>query len=90
MLVVAVIYFFENLKDCLITTLTTSDYKRSPQLNYFGTKTKVKIIGSCLKQEKITYDHGKIVNIYFIYKISRNININVKSILIQTWIFFTS
>ena len=36
-------------------------------LNYLGTKTKVRFSGSCLKQYKITFTHGKIVNIYIVY-----------------------
>ena len=48
--------------------------------NYvFGTKTKVEFNGSCLKQDKITYDHGKVVNIYIVYEINKNHNI------IQHW-----
>ena len=35
----------------------------SPSLNYLGTKIRIQFSGSCLKQEKITYTHGKIVNI---------------------------
>ena len=35
----------------------------SPSLNYLGTKIRVRFSGSCLKQDKITYTHGKIVNI---------------------------
>ena len=31
--------------------------------------------GSCLKQNKITYDYGKIKNIYIIYEIYKNFNI---------------
>ena len=61
----------ENIK-----ALTTSDFKFNPELRFFGTKTKVEFNGSCLKQDKITYDHGKVVNIYIVYEISRNININ--------------
>ena len=34
-----------------------------PGLDYFGIKTRVKFNGNCLKQDKITYTHGKIVNI---------------------------
>ena len=30
-----------------------------------------------LKEDKITYVHGKIVNIYIVYKISKNLNINI-------------
>ena len=55
---------------------TTSDFKFNPELRVFGTKTKVEFNGNCLKQDKITYDHEKVVNIYIVYEISRNININ--------------
>ena len=44
--------------------------------NYFGVKTKVGFDGNCLKQDKITNNHGKVVNIYTVYEISRNINIS--------------
>ena len=32
-------------------------------------KKRVKFTGSCLKQSKISYTHGKVVNIYFGYKL---------------------
>ena len=57
-----------------ITAPTTSDYSLNPQLSYFGTKTRVEFKGSCLKQNKITYAYGKIVNIYTDYEISNNNN----------------
>ena len=41
----------------------------------YGNKLKLKFNGSCLKQDKITYSHGKIVNIYIVYEISKNYNI---------------
>ena len=31
---------------------------------------------SCLKQDKVTFDHGKIVNNYIVYEISKNTNIS--------------
>ena len=42
---------------------TTSDNSFAPELNYFDTKTIVKFTGSCLKQPKMSYTHGKVVNI---------------------------
>ena len=39
-----------------------------------GTKTRVRFSGSCLKQDKITYTHGKIVNIYIVYEINKKDN----------------
>ena len=43
----------------------------NPSLNYLGTKVRVKVSGSGLKQDKITYTHQKIVNIYIVYKINK-------------------
>ena len=48
-----------------------SDCKRNPQLSYFGTKTRVEFRGSCLKQDKITFNHWKIVNIYIVYEFDK-------------------
>ena len=48
---------------------TTSDNILSPVLNYYGAKTRVKFTGSCLKQPKILYTHGKVVNIYIVYEL---------------------
>ena len=45
---------------------TTSDNSLKPILSYYGTKTRVKFTGSCLKQPKISYIHGKVVNIYIV------------------------
>ena len=44
-------------------------------MDYVGTKIRVKFRGDCLKQEKITFNHGKIVNIYIVYEIERSVNI---------------
>ena len=38
-------------------------------LSYWDTKMRVKFNGNCLKQDKITYTHGKVVNIYIVYEI---------------------
>ena len=61
-----------NLKDYLVKVLktpTTSDNSLTPELSYYGTKTRVKFTGNCLKQSKISYTHGKIVNIYIVYEL---------------------
>ena len=42
----------------------------NPSLNHLGTKTRVRFSGSCLKQDKITYTHRKIVNIHIVYEIN--------------------
>ena len=41
----------------------------NPALNYYGTKIRVKFTGSCLKQSKISYNHGKVINIYIVYEL---------------------
>ena len=50
---------------------TTSDNSLTPALSYYGTKTRVKFTGSCLKQPKISYTHGKVVNIYIVYELNK-------------------
>ena len=52
-----------------------------PSLDYLDHKIRVKFSGSCLKQDKLTYTHGKIVNIYTVYEISKNYNIRGYSTL---------
>ena len=47
----------------------TSNNSHTPIVSYYGTKTRVKFTGSCLKQPKISYTHGKEVNIYIVYKL---------------------
>ena len=46
----------------------------NPLLDYVGTKIRVKFRKDCLKQEKITFNHEKIVNIYIVYEIERTFN----------------
>ena len=52
-----------------IETRTTSDNTLTPELSYYGTKTRLKFTGNCLKQSRISYAHGKIVNIYIVYEL---------------------
>ena len=47
----------------------TSDNSLTPALNYYGTEIRVKFTVSCLKQSKISYNHGKAVNIYIVYEL---------------------
>ena len=48
---------------------TRYDNSLTPALNYYGTKTRLKFTGSCLKQSKISCNHGKVVNIYLVYEL---------------------
>ena len=49
--------------------ISTSDDSLNPTLNYHGAKIRVKFTGDCSKQQKITYNHGKVVNIYIVYSL---------------------
>ena len=46
------------------------DNSLAPALSYTDHKTRLNFGGSCLKQDKITFTHGKIVNICIVYEIS--------------------
>ena len=72
------IYYWRSkgLSDERINSITASNYSVTPFLDYYGTKTRVEFSGSCLKQDKVTFNHGKIVNIYIVYEISKSINIS--------------
>ena len=73
-----IIFFFGNLNDfpIRILQLRLQLIIASIQNCYLGNKTRVKFKGSCLKQDKITQDHGKIVNIYLVYEKNKNVNIS--------------
>ena len=48
---------------------STSDNSLTTAVSYYDTKTRVKFTGNCLKQPKISYTHGTIVNIYIVYEL---------------------
>ena len=49
---------------------TTSDNSITSELNYYGTKIKIKLTGSCLKQSEHIFTHKKVVNIYIVYELA--------------------
>ena len=55
------IYYWKSkgLSDERINSIKTPNYS----ITNYGTKTRVKLNGSCLKQDKITFNHKKVVNI---------------------------
>ena len=59
----------KGLSDESIKAIATSDNSHNPPLSYYDSKIKVKSTGSCLKQPKLTYTHGKVVNIYIVYEL---------------------
>ena len=63
------------MSDERINSIKTPNYTITPNINYYGTKTRVEFNGSCLKQDSVTFNHGRVVNIYIVYDISQSINI---------------
>ena len=54
-----VIFYHRNLKDCLmkVLSLLLRLIKCLILVSYVGTKARVKFNGDCSKQEKISFDH---------------------------------
>ena len=53
----------------LLSLLLHPDNSLAPALDYIGFRTRAKYDGKCLKQDKATFTHKKIVNICMIYEI---------------------
>ena len=59
----------KGLSNETIKPPATSDNSLTPLIDYRINKIRVKFTGSCLKQPKISYTHGTIVNIYIVYEL---------------------
>ena len=60
----------KGLSDESIKPPSTSDNSLSPLINYLDNKIRLKFNGGCLKQQnKLTYNHGVLVNIYIVYEL---------------------
>ena len=59
----------------------------NPLLNYLGTKLRVRFSGNCLKQDKLTYKHDAIVNIYIVYEINKDDNTTSSDPTIENCLF---
>ena len=72
------IYYWKSkgLSDERISSIKTPNPNITPNLDYYGTKTRVEFSKGFLKQDKVTFNHGKIINIYIVYEISKNNNIS--------------
>ena len=55
-----------------ITSAFTSSNNRVPELVYDNARIKLRLTGVPLKQDKATYNHGSIVNIYIVYRVIPN------------------
>ena len=72
------IYYWESkgFSDERINSIRTSNHSITPGLNYYGNKTRVEFFGSCLKQDKVAFNHGKVVNIYIVYELDASSSFN--------------
>ena len=64
----------KGLSDETIQPPVTNNYKLNPKTSYYGTKARLQFRGSCLKQDKSTLNHGKIVNIYIVSELDKLYN----------------
>ena len=62
------------MSDEIVKAPSTNNNRPAPKLSYFGTKTRVEFNGSCLKQDKIIFNHGTIVSTCIAYELSPNLN----------------
>ena len=60
----------KGLSNKSIKPPTTSDSSLTLELNYYGTKIKIKFTGSCLKQSDHIFTLKKVVNIYIVYELA--------------------
>ena len=60
----------KGLSNKSIKLPATSDNSLTPELNYYGTKIKIKFTGSCLKQSDHIFTNKKVVNIYIVYELA--------------------
>ena len=77
----------KGLSNESITPPSAANNFLTPSLNYLGPKIRVKFSGSCLKQDAITYTHGKIVNIYIVYEINKKDNTVVSDPTLENCFF---
>ena len=60
----------KGLSNKSIKPPTASDNSLTPELNYYGTKIKIKFTGSYLKQSDHIFTHKKVFNIYIVYELA--------------------
>ena len=54
--------------------IKSSNNSAAPTVKFTGGRMYVKFSGSCLKQDKITFTHGKAMKIYIVYDLKSNLN----------------
>ena len=64
----------KGLSNERISFTKTSNYDQSPYLVYDNARIKLEFRRDLLKQDKVTYNHGPIVNIYIVYRLIPGVN----------------
>ena len=59
----------KGLNDESIKSSVSSNKSLGPTLNSINTKLQAKFDSSCLKQDKVTFTHKKVMNIYIVNEI---------------------
>ena len=75
---------FSNEK---ISSTTTPYYSQAPKLVYDNARIKLNFNTDLLKQDKVAYNHGPIVNIYNVYRL--NPFVNTSSVTLENCLFGT-
>ena len=77
LVILMIIFYHGNLKDCLMKVLNLLLHPMFLIFCYYvGTKTSVEFEINYLKQDKISFDHGKIEYIYIAYEINKDFDIS--------------
>ena len=76
----------KGLSNETIKLPATSDNSLTPALSYYGAKTRINVYGSCLKQPKLSYTHGTIVNIYIAYELGASSS-HSNDPTLKNWLF---
>ena len=66
----------KGLPDQSIKAPTTFSKFLNPPLDHVGSKIRVRFTGDSLIQEKLIFNHEKIVNIYIVYELEKSVNVS--------------
>ena len=78
----------KGLPNEVIKPPTTSDNNLAPTLKYTSKRMFAKFNGSCLEQDRITFNHGTIFNIDIVYDLKPTLNYN-EDITLEICLFST-
>ena len=70
------IYYCQSkgLSDERTNSVKTAHHSITPNLDYYGTQTRTKLNGNYLKENKVTFNHGKVGKIYIVYERNKSLS----------------